>query len=311
MKRQYYVIDAFAAEPFSGNPAAVVLDADGLDEGRMQQVAAEFNLSETTFVLPAQRNCCGEAADLSVRFRWFTPTAEVDMCGHATVAGLWALIDAGRAARDRNAAAITVRIETRSGVLTGFVEELPGRPEKAMIWLELPRPELTAPSLDVTALCGALGASGDVLEADLPPVRTQDADVILFVRDVAGLNGLRPGFSELADLMRRGGIRGLCVATTRTLTPSVHVQSRFFAPTVGVDEDPVTGSVHGPLAVYLVERGVAPIHDGVAAVTCVQGKPGDRAGLLHALVRRSDAADWSVRIGGRAVVTMRGVLEVD
>ena len=84
MTRDYFVIDAFTGERFAGNPAAVVVDARGLADANMQAIAAEFNLSETTFVLPVDSE--GDAAH--VRFRWFTPMAEVDMCGHATIAGV-------------------------------------------------------------------------------------------------------------------------------------------------------------------------------------------------------------------------------
>ena len=78
--------------------------------------------------------------------------------------------------------------------------------------------------------------------------------------------------------------------------------------TLGIDEDPVTGSVHGPLAVYLVRHGLVPVDDGMAGLTCVQGRPGGRAGLVHALVQQALDSTYSVRIGGQAVVTMRGML---
>ena len=118
MEKRYYVIDAFTRERFSGNPAAVVLDCEGLDDASMQRIAAEFNLSETTFVLPPatgaiepapQPRAAGlHASDVAhpppgvnrpiglpadVRFRWFTPSVEVDMCGHATIAGVHARVE--------------------------------------------------------------------------------------------------------------------------------------------------------------------------------------------------------------------------
>jgi len=83
MGREYFVIDAFATEPFTGNPAAVLLDGSGLSDEEMQQIAAEFNLSETTFILPPAGTYQG--VNSAVRFRWFSPTTEVAMCGHATV----------------------------------------------------------------------------------------------------------------------------------------------------------------------------------------------------------------------------------
>ena len=110
--------------------------------------------------------------------------------------------------------------------------------------------------------------------------------------------------------MNETGLRGLSLATVNTLTPSIHVQSRFFAPTCGVDEDPVTGSVHGPLAAYLVGQGRVPIQDGLAGLSCVQGIPGGRTGLVHALVREDGVGGYRVRIAGRAVTVMTGALNV-
>jgi PhzF family phenazine biosynthesis protein len=315
MERRYYVIDVFASAAFSGNPAAVVLDARGMDDAQMQAVAAEFNLSETTFILapsdpPGLQNVNpGDTLDLAVRFRWFTPTTEVAMCGHATVAGVHALVESGRLLVREEAQSAAVRIETRSGTLTASVERIPGNETGWMIWLDLIDPILEPQPLVKAELASVLGLSVDAFQSSPPVVRTQDCDVLVFVRDVATLNDATPDFAMLTELLNRNRLRGLCLATVNTLTPSINVQSRFFAPTVGVDEDPVTGSVHGPLVVQLVKQGLVPVHDdGIAALTCVQGKPGSRAGLLYALVQRKEDDVHAVRIGGRAVTTMRGTL---
>jgi PhzF family phenazine biosynthesis protein len=98
------------------------------------------------------------------------------------------------------------------------------------------------------------------------------------------------------------------VATLNTLADSVHVQSRFFAPAVGVPEDPVTGSVHGPLAVYLVVNELIPMLRGTAAISCVQAEAGGRAGLVRAMVTQNPGEGYAVRIAGQCVTTMRGRL---
>ncbi len=306
MKYPYYVIDAFALEPFTGNPAAVVLEAGGLDEQAMQQIAAEFNLSETTFILP------GDSAEVSsvptVRFRWFTPTTEVDMCGHATVAGIHALVATGFLERPGPAKSIVLKIQTKSGTLTGFVEALPSDSRQFMIWLEMIPPTLTKCQIDALEYARALNLSNESFDVSLPPVTTQDRDILVFVRDFMVLNGAAPDFATLGAILSRAGLRGLCLATTRTVTPSLHVQSRFFAPTAGVDEDPVTGSMHGPLAAYLAANDRAPADGEIAAMSCGQARPGGRGGLLHALVRTRPDGNLSVRIGGRAFTVMRGEL---
>jgi PhzF family phenazine biosynthesis protein len=309
MEREYFVVDAFASEPFTGNPAAVVLDSHGLTDLRMLAIAKEFNLSETTFVLPPNHDA-KESDGLALQFRWFTPGVEVKMCGHATIAAIHALVESDRLAIQNDTDAATLTIDTHSGRLRGFAERIPGRRDERMYWLELPDPVLTERTGLSVPWLQALGLNPADVEGEFPCVRTQDDDVIAFVRDVATLHGIRPDFSRLGGLMAAEAVRGLSLATVRTLTPSVHVQSRFFAPASGIDEDPVTGSVHGALAAILAERGLAPAQDGQAAITAVQGIPGGRSGLLFVLVEPKADGGVSARIGGRAVTIMRGTLRV-
>ena len=302
MERLYYVIDAFTNERFAGNPAAVVLDAQGLDDAQMQAIAAEFNLSETTFILPPTVD------DAIVRFRWFTPTVEVAMCGHATIAGVKALVETGRVRHNDPSASTPLAIETMSGTLTAFVENLP-QSDDLMLWLDLPTPSLVEEKMNRAELASILGLAVDAFESSLPMIRTRDDDVIAFVKDFVTLNDARPNFTKLAEWQDRRRLRGLCLATVKTLTPSIHLQSRFFAPAAGINEDPVTGSVHGPLAACLVKYGLVPVHeDGLAGLTCVQAQAGGRAGLIHALVGHNENGTYAVRIGGQAVTVMRGRL---
>ena len=339
MKLEYYVVDVFTNERFAGNPAAVVTDASGLTETQMQSIAAEFNLSETTFVLPveestrgisarakvggtpwhvedaARRNLGSEEDVLSVQIRWFTPMNEVDMCGHATIAGIHALVESGHIRHDDPAVSTPVDVSTRSGTLKTFVENIPnvnGRKNLPsggrMIWLELIPPTLFPIAPNLSDLSEILHIQVDAFDSSLSPTTTQDKDFIVFVKDVMTLNEARPDFKKLSQWMSTHQLRGMSLATIKTLSPAIHVQSRFFAPTVGIDEDPVTGSVHGPLAAYLVKHEVVPLYDGLAGLTCVQGVAGGRAGLLHALVHVEKEGRFEVRIGGQAVTVMKGEL---
>lgn len=304
MQRAYRVVDTFAYEPYTGNSAAVVLDARGLADADMRRIAAEFNLSETTFVLPGPS---GGAHDW--RFRWFTPAVEVDMCGHATVGGVFALNDAGIIGAGGASPFEPISIHTRGGLLKAFVEPLPADPRRYMVWLEMIQPVLTPVPTAELDLVKILAAASGVIDDSLSPVQTQDRDLIVFVRDVAVLNAVAPDMGLLESFLRKRGLRGLCLSTLRTISTSYQVQSRFFAPAVGIPEDPVTGSVHGPLAAYLAERRLIPCDGDVSAATCGQGIPGGRGGLVHALVTRQNGR-ISVRIGGRAFITMRGELEL-
>lgn len=314
MDRNYQVVDAFTGTAFQGNAAAVVFDAEGLNDREMASVAAEFNLSETTFVLPVTKgNICETleevpaCLDKKLRIRWFTPTIEASMCGHATIAALHAMVDSGRWQWNPERS-LSIGIETISGPLTAWVECLPGQPETRLYWLELLPPKLKVLHIDTAEVCRYLGLERDAAHAGLPVVSTQDLDVLFFVQRFDQVQGARPDFRGLTAWLKAHGMRGLSLATTGTLTPSINVQSRFFGPVVGIDEDAVTGSVHGPLAAYLVEYGLVPERDGVAGMTCTQGKPGGRTGLIHALVERKGGGRPSVRIAGQAVTTMRGNL---
>jgi PhzF family phenazine biosynthesis protein len=306
----YHVVDAFTREPFAGNAAAVVFQAEPLHDDQMQTLAGEFNLSETTFVLPPT---AGRAA---VRFRWFTPTAEVDLCGHATIAGVHALVESNNWPKETPAEhrqaptpAKPLEIETKSGILRAAVEPLPDGPP--IIWLELPDPKLEPVTILRSELAPALGLPEEAFAAPRDLVQTRDGDAICQVRDFMMLNEAAPDFTELAKLCRRHRLRGFCLTTANTLSPGMDVQSRFFAPLLGVDEDPVTGSVHGPLGAYWVQQGLVSPERQEAVLSCVQTKPGHRSGLVRVYVGLKEDGTYRVKIGGQAVTTMRGQVILD
>lgn len=233
------------------------------------------------------------------------------MCGHATVAAVHALVRSGRwrdfGLADPASGSVAWTVETLGGVLTAFIEALPGRTDEYMFWLDLVDPVLSEAPTSLSGLCAALGLAESDVAGEPAPACSQDRDLILFVRDVAALNACRPDFAALDGWCRSFDVRGISLATTATLTPAVHVQSRFFAPPAGINEDPVTGSVHGPLAAILARHGIGAVGAEVTALTCVQGIPDRRSGLIHVLVQRQGAR-FAVRIGGRAVTTMTGTI---
>jgi PhzF family phenazine biosynthesis protein len=300
---RFVVVDAFAEQPYRGNPAGVVFDADALSDDQMRHIAREINASETTFV--------SRANDLHrpLRLRWFTPQAEVHFCGHATLAAAHALVEAGLRANLFARPETMLTFDTAAGLLQLRPENLPD-PYKALIWwLQMPDPGLKPDNTNPMRTCELLGLSLDDLDPAWPAVRTRDEDLICFVQSWQTLMNVQPRFDELAEWSRRSGIRGFCVATTATLTPAVNVHSRFFAPAVGVNEDPVTGSVHGPLAAYLVANGAVGSAAGKSGLFCAQGRPGDRGGLIRALVEATPRGH-RVTIGGQCFTTMSGELQV-
>jgi len=300
---QFRLVDAFADGVFRGNPAGVVLDADGLSDEQMQAIAGEVHASETAFIEG------GNDLHRPLHLRWFTPTVEVGFCGHATLAAAhaWSEIAGLRSILARSDAALT--FETAAGLLTLRPEPLPKPAEVPLWWLDMPDPQLKRDNTNPIKLRELLGLAGDDLEPAAPIMRTRDDDLIVLIRSWRTLMELRPDLRELARLSERFRIRGVCVATLDTLNDFTNVASRFFAPACGVDEDPVTGSIHGPLAVMLVVTELIPLASGSAALHCVQGIPGGRTGMVRALVKQTPQG-YRVSIAGCCHTTIRGEIRV-
>lgn len=255
-------VDAFTDKPFGGNPAAVLLLPAARDASWMQLVAREMNLAETAFLVAR-----GTEFDL----RWFTPATEVDLCGHATIASAHVLWESGHLPP-----AATARFHTRSGPLSA-------RRDGDWIWLDFPAKPLT--TIEPPAGLGAaLGT----------PVRytgTNDLGYLLVeVDSERAVRELRPDPGRIAMLPARG-----VVVTSRGATAGRDFVSRFFAPAMGVPEDPVTGSSHCSLAPFWAERL------GRAELCGYQAS--ERGGDV-----RVRLAGDRVHIGGQAVTVLTGTL---
>jgi trans-2,3-dihydro-3-hydroxyanthranilate isomerase len=293
---RFCLVDAFAERPFCGNVAGVVLNADALSAGQMQQIASEIHASETAF-LSGTADPHGP-----LRIRWFTPTVEVGFCGHATLASAQALHEAGRYRPDSG-----LIVQSAAGELRLRAEAPSESPTSLIWWLDMPDPGLRPDDIDRARACEVLKISTDDLDSRLPVMRSRDDDVIVIVRDWRTLMDMQPDFAGLARWCATHGIRGLCVATTATRAPGIHVHSRFFAPAAGINEDPVTGSVHGPLTAYLVANQLVSSSGGRTTLLCAQGRPTDRNGLVRAVVE-STPEGYRARIGGQCFTTLTGEL---
>lgn len=213
-------VNAFSQRPFGGNPAVVVLGPERSD-AELQAMAAEFNLSETAFLTPI--------GDAHYRLRWFTPAVEVDLCGHGTLAAAHVLWQTGEVA-----GAQTLRFETRSG-------ELLARCDGEWIQLDFPRIPLSPLILD-PAYAEALGCK---------PLQTlaAGAKFLLELAREEEIEELAPDFNALRALPGRG-----LMVTAPSSSSGDDFVSRYFAPWVGVEEDPVTGSNHCALVPFWAER---------------------------------------------------------
>lgn len=264
MSIKIFQVDAFASEPFKGNPAAVCLLDGPRDEKWMQNVALEMCLPETAFLTPE-----GDG----FRLRWFAPKAEVDLCGHATLASAHVLWEEGILADGE-----TARFMTRSGPLTaekkeGLIEmDFPAEPERAV--------ECSPPMLEA-----ALGAR-------LCYVGENSFDLLVELDSEETLRHLRPNFG----LLKKIPVRGVMV-TSASDSSDYDFVSRFFAPILGVDEDPVTGSAHCCLGPYWAGK--------LGKKELVGYQASERGGVVR--VQMGEDGDRVV-LGGDAVMVMKGEL---
>ncbi len=247
--KQYplYHINAFTTSLFGGNPAGVVLDAAGLKVNEMQSIAREMNLSETAFILPPST----KRADL--RIRWFTPKVEVALCGHATIASFHALAETGLPAAaslfgmQRNGTYF-FRVQTKSGILRTVVEK---SSSGTTVELQIPLPRFSRLKKLSPRFLPALGVRSSHLYPQLPIVK--DSSLYVPLKKLSILKNLEPDFDELAKCSDEMGVLGVALFSIETIDKKSTFHSRFFGPSVGINEDPVTGSTNGPIGAYLLQ----------------------------------------------------------
>jgi len=286
--RTYKVVDVFTRQPFLGNPVAVVLDAEGLDTAAMQAIARWTNLSETTFLLPPTT----PGADY--RLRIFTPRSELPFAGHPTLGSAHAALEAGRVT-PRNG-----RLVQECGV--GLVNlAVQGEGDDRRLTFGLPPATVTPLRLaDVDALEGVLGHA---ILREVPPaiVNVGAVWVVTQLPSVASLLVLKPDFARSAAFERRLGVTGVSVFAVHDAGEAA-IEVRSFAPSCGVDEDPVCGSGNGSVAVFRRDRG--QLAAGGASYTAAQGQCVGRAGRVAVHVD----ADGKVVLGGACVTCVDGTL---
>jgi PhzF family phenazine biosynthesis protein len=256
-----FQVDAFTDRPFAGNPAAVCILDDERPDKWMQQVAAEMNLAETAFLLRRPDD---------FGLRWFTPVLEVDLCGHATLASAHALWEGGYLKPGQQA-----RFHTRSGLLTA---------KRSGDWIEMDFPsEPPEPASAPPELTSALG---------LRPrwVGKNRFDYLIEVESEEALRAARPDFRALAQAPVRG-----VIVTSQCQSGGYDFVSRFFAPAVGIDEDPATGSAHCCLGPFWSER--------LSKDDLLGYQASPRGGVVRVRV-----GDRRMTLGGQAVMVLRGEL---
>ena len=287
MTLRYELWDVFTRQALAGNPLAVVLDGSDLSDSQMQAVAKEFNLSETSFILPSDK------AD--VRARYFTPATELPMAGHPSIGTSYSLHRAGKVKAE------LLTLELGVGIIPMRFELRNGKPEK--VWMEQGVPELVADVSQRAEVARALGLELSDLVDTLPiqVVSAGNAFMLVPLDSLEVLGKARLDLSLLPDVLPQNH-RSVFAFTFDA--PESDIRSRMFGEALGVREDPATGSAHGPLGWYIAAHKLVKRVDDYVHFESHQGVEMGRPSQLFVSV----AKDMSVAVGGEAVLVGEGEL---
>jgi trans-2,3-dihydro-3-hydroxyanthranilate isomerase len=292
MELAYHLVDVFTTTPFEGNALAVVTDASQLDTQMMQRIAREFNLSETTFIVP------GASRNGATRVRIFTPNFEMEFAGHPTIGTAYVMrrlgivpLDAPSFTLDENVGPVKVRVD---------------RGDDPLLWLTTP-PIRTVRTFGHEECAAAIGLSPRDLLPNVPCELVTAGNPTIFValKDAATVDRATIDSVKIFALAQQTG-------TPAVIFPFAPVASgaysRMFAPELGVTEDPATGSSTGPLAAFMMKHGLVGGDDGTTFIS-EQGTKMGRRSLLHVMVHGKNGSD-AIEVGGNVRHIATGSINV-
>jgi PhzF family phenazine biosynthesis protein len=280
---EIFQIDAFTSEPFKGNPAAVVLE-DSLSENEMKSIASEMNLSETSFLSRSN------FADFNLK--WFTPTTEVNLCVHATIAALHFLYEKNIIGKNSQ-----ISFKTKSGIIKVGKTDL-------HYWMQLPLVEFENIKTEPAELFIALGLSQNKINSQT--VIGSNGCIFICVDNLSTLFNLKPDFSKISEIISsKNYFTEIVVYTLQTMESNSIAHLRFFSPNEGIPEDPVTGSAAGSLFLLLKNKKLIDPFTDDKIYVIEQGDVLNRAGRVGVSFNSSDK---SLKIFGDAVTVMKGNL---
>lgn len=288
-KRRFMQLDVFSRQPMKGNPLAVVIDGDGLDEATMRAFARWTNLSETAFLLPPT------TPEADYRVRIFTPRQELPFAGHPSVGSAYAAIEAGLIAAGKT----KLVQQCAAGLLP---EEVEGSAADRIIHVQAPAARLQGINADLRQ------AIGETIGVALKDAQTRLADNgprwwVCDLHEASHVRALKPDLHAIASLCERHGSLGVSVFGREVSGPA-HMAVRAFCPADGIPEDPVTGSVNAAIMAFLAERNDTSYGlDYLAS----QGREVGRDGYVR--VRRNPASG-AITIGGQCAAVIRGELDL-
>ena len=294
-----YQIDSFTKEKFKGNPAGVVINADELTDYEMQQIARELNNSETAFLFAPDSDDCDGV------IRYFTPNTEVPICGHATIAAMYA-----KAIEEKLDSCI-LRFKTKIGILPFEVIK---ENEDYQILMTQGNFELgdVFDSAVTQKMITALGLQKSDLDEKCPVqiASTGHSKVMIGIKSREKLNTLSPIYNDLAQLSNEINCNGYFVFTFDSDDQDVLTYGRMFAPAIGINEDPVTGNANGPLGGYLVQNNIIDYKNNTFEFNGKQGEKIDRLGVIKVKVVTEENKPKLIQIKGDAVVVFRAEIEI-
>ncbi|EZH74992.1 hypothetical protein ATO12_09685 [Aquimarina atlantica] len=289
-----YQIDAFTKEKFKGNPAGVVINATGLDDTQMLAIARELNNSETAFIFPPDNK------DNDGVIRYFTPTVEVPICGHATIAAMYAK------AISENLDSCVLRMKTKVGVLpfTIYKKDDDYKIEMTQGAISFEPPFNKKIQQQIIA---ALGLKSTDIDEKCPIqiASTGHSKVMIGIKSNKTLNALKPNNNKLSGLSKIIGCNGYYVFTFDATDKDCLIDGRMFAPAIGINEDPVTGNANGPLGAYLIHHELVTHNGKEFTFKIKQGEKMGRTGYMNVHVTCVYNQPKQVQITGNAVVVFK------
>ena len=291
-------VDVFTDEPLAGNPAAVVLGADALDEMQMRRIATEMALRSTAFVLRSRK------AD--IRLRYFTPLSEEPICGHSTIGSIWSLAEQeafGSSPGGRR------RLETMLGILPFRIENRPdgGR----LIWMTQKRP-LFSRVEEITEVASALGIGADKMyheEFPLSRASTGIPCLLVPLRSLQTIEELEPRQDEIIALAHELEVNAIYTYSWNVVDTESTVHARCIAVTPDYHEDPASAMPAGALCSYLVENEFVP-RERAESMIVEQGTWLGRHSKIYASIEKRGSSIRKVEVGGSACVTLKGKMFV-
>ncbi|WP_043932012.1 PhzF family phenazine biosynthesis protein [Bacillus sp. EB01] len=292
-----YHVDAFTTEKFGGNTAGVVLDAEKLSEDEMQSIAKELNLPESVFLLPATN----EENDYKVKY--FTPTEEINFCGHATVGLTWLLATEFGLAEKKEG----IALETNIGKVPVVWHKENGK----IIDVEMTQvsPKTQDFTIDLEELSQLIGVKTESIDPTYPIklANTGNWHLLVPMKNQMDIDNAMPDFAALGKHNREHNISTTHLYTFYT-SKECDLYTRDFAPGIGIPEDPVTGAANGALAGFLYLENIIP-QSVTTHLKIAQGDVIRRPGLLYVTIIPNES-EPVIKVAGAATITIRGTLTI-